>query len=89
MNCRIISNDIDIERRVQLTMFSIISDTKPVLVEWLALQPKMYRRLIIPAKLKWEIRGKSDQSNITERLLYPGLDGLARWLKRHYQPKTI
>jgi len=73
----------------QFGLFSIMSDATSVLDNWLIKRPEVYRRLIIPAKLKWEIRDKLDQSNITERVLFPGLDGLARWLKRHYQPKTI
>jgi hypothetical protein len=44
----------------------------------------LYKKIIIPHELKWEIRDKMDQANITERVLFPGLDGLSRWLRRHY-----
>jgi hypothetical protein len=71
----------------QFALFSIMTDATAILDDWLLKHSGMYRRIIIPAKLKWEIRDKLDQANITERVLFPGLDGLASWLKRHYQPK--
>ena len=45
------------------------------------------RKIVIPEALKWEVRDKLDQANITERVLFPGLDGLSRWLTRYYAPR--
>jgi hypothetical protein len=72
----------------QYSLFSVFSDSGAPLEGWLEQHPKIWRKIIIPYKLKWEIRDKLDQSNITERVLFPGLDGLSRWLKRHYSPKN-
>ena len=71
----------------QFAVFSIMNDAGARLDEWLAGHPELCRRIIIPAELKWEIRDKLDQANVAERMLFPGLDGLCRWLTRYYTPK--
>lgn len=68
----------------QFAIFSLMSDPQKLMNKWLNEHEELYFRLIIPAALKWEVRDKLDQSNITERMIYPGLDGLSRWLKRWY-----
>jgi len=68
----------------QAALFSLMSSPTVRLDGWLATHPLAYRRLLVPAGLKWEIRDKLDQANITERVLFPGLDGLSRWLRRYY-----
>ncbi len=70
----------------QFALFSLMSSPTVSLDTWLDEHPELFRRLIIPAELKWEIRDKLDQANISERVLFPGLDGLSRWLKRYYTP---
>jgi hypothetical protein len=72
----------------QHAFFSVMADPERKLCDSLRNHPDMWRKIIIPAELKWEIRDKLDQANITERVLFPGLDGLSQWLKRHYSPKT-
>jgi hypothetical protein len=54
---------------------------------WLREHPGLLRKVVVPAELKWEVRDKLDQANITERVLFPGLDGLSRWLARNYAPR--
>jgi hypothetical protein len=69
----------------QFALFAFMSNPEARLDTWLAQQErKMAYRIIIPREMKWEIRDKLDQANITERVLFPGLDGLSRWLWRHY-----
>lgn len=72
----------------QFALFSLMSSASLALDRWLKDHPDVYRRIIIPAELKWEVRDKLDQANITERVLFPGLDGLSRWLKRYYSFKS-
>lgn len=71
----------------QFALFSTLTDATARLDDWLLGFPDCWRQIIIPASLKWEIRDKLDQANITERVLFPGLDGLSRWLRRYYSPK--
>ena len=71
----------------QLALFSLMSSASATLDEWLARHSRLARRVIIPASLKWEVRDKLDQANVNERVLFPGLDGLSRWLTRYYWPK--
>ena len=70
----------------QAALFSLMSSPSARLDHWLADRPAVYRRIIIPAALKREVRDKLDQANITERVLLPGLDGLCRWMRRYYGP---
>jgi hypothetical protein len=71
----------------QHALFSLMSSTRGTLDDWLAVHPTLARRVVIPASLKWEVRDKLDQANVNERVLFPGLDGLSRWLTRYYWPK--
>jgi hypothetical protein len=70
----------------QFALFSVMNDASARLDAFLERQVRGVRRLIVPARLKLEVRDKLDQANITERVLFPGLDGLSRWLRRYYNP---
>lgn len=69
----------------QYALFSCASLPHLDVNDWLKKSPTLGRRIVIPAALKWEVRDKLDQANITERVLFPVLDGLSRWLARTYR----
>ncbi|MCK8494838.1 hypothetical protein M0L20_23415 [Spirosoma sp. RP8] len=68
----------------QYALFSVMSNPTIGLESWLNERPDTYRKIRVAQELKWEIRDKLDQANINERVLFPGLDGLSRWLRRQY-----
>jgi hypothetical protein len=71
----------------QFALFSFMLDPDADKLVWLNKHPTLYKKIIIPKKLKWEIRDKLDQANISERIMYPGLDGISKCLARWYSKK--
>jgi hypothetical protein len=71
----------------QYALFSVMPSPHERMDRWLEERPELARRIVVPSELKWEVRDKLDQANITERVLFPGLDGLATWLKRYFSPR--
>ena len=45
-------------------------------------------KYIISRELQWDIRDILDQLNINDRIMYPGIDGIAKWIARHYFVKN-
>src|SRR5438874_192828 len=54
----------------QFALFSLPSSPDLQLEDLLKRRTATYRRIIIPASMKWEVRDKLDQANITERVLF-------------------
>jgi hypothetical protein len=73
----------------QAAVLSIISDPTCHLHDWLADHEGTCRAWRIPAELKHEVRERLDQAHVNERVLLPGLDGLAAWLRRYYSPQSV
>jgi FRG domain len=71
----------------QYALFSLMSTPGGSLESWADQHGELVRKLVIPSELKWEVRDKLDQANVTERVLFPGLDGLSAWLRRYYLPR--
>jgi hypothetical protein len=72
----------------QFALFSLMSRPDASLDSWADANAELVRKVVIPGGLKWEVRDKLDQANVTERVLFPGLDGLSRWLARQYFPRV-
>jgi FRG domain len=70
----------------QSAVMSAMSDGSASMDDWLDAHPDLWHAFQITAAAKGEIRERLDQANVTERVLTPGLDGLATWLRRYYAP---
>ena len=68
----------------QYSFFSIvpkeITDVEAFLKEY----TKYTTKYIIDKDMRIELRKMLDQMNMNERILFPGLDGTAEWIKRHF-----
>jgi hypothetical protein len=70
----------------QSAVLSAMSDPGAAMDDWLAAHPELWHAWRITPDAKREIRARLDQANVNERVLLPGLDGLAAWLRRYYAP---
>lgn len=75
-----------IEQRIinQYSFFSIVPSGMSDVIRFLDERTEKTVRYIIKKEIRWQVRDLLDQLNISERIVYPGLDGLSRWLARHY-----
>lgn len=80
-----------IDQRIinQYSYFAIIPSGMGDIEQFLAEKTAGTVKYIIDRSLRWKIRDMLDRMNINERLIYPGLDGLSAWLKRHYYVKDM
>jgi hypothetical protein len=73
----------------QSAVLSALSDPTCHMEDWLDHHPDLWSAWRIPTGVKADIRERLDQANITERVLLPGLEGLAAWLRRYYSPDDV
>lgn len=71
----------------QYSYFSITPRGITDIENFLATRTEHTVKFIIDKNLRWKIRDILDQLNINERTVFPGLDGISAWLKRHYYVK--
>ena len=71
----------------QAAVLSAIADASRQMETWLEAHPDLWRAWRIPPDVKARARERLDQSHVNERVLLPGLDGLAAWLRRYYGPR--
>lgn len=78
-----------IDQRIinQYSYFAVIPIRMGNIEDFLDKKTNNTVKYVIDKNIRWEIRDLLDHMNINERIIYPGLDGLSSWLKRHYYVK--
>ena len=68
----------------QYSFFSIVPMEMTDIEKFLNDRTEHTIKYVIDRKLRWRVRDMLDQLNMSERIIYPGLDGLSKWIARHY-----
>jgi hypothetical protein len=68
----------------QYSFFSLVPSQMIDIEGFLDSRTDNTTQYIIDKSLRWRIRDMLDQLNISERIVYPGLSGLSKWIARHY-----
>jgi len=72
----------------QYSFFSIVPTDMADIEAFLDRRTEHTVKYIIDRHLRWRVRDMLDQLNMSERIIYPGLDGLSKWIARHYYVKS-
>ncbi len=68
----------------QYSFFTIVPTEITDLVSYFDANTERTVKYVIDKSLRWDLRDILDQLNMNERMIYPGKEGIARWLARHY-----
>ncbi|MBQ9409055.1 MAG: FRG domain-containing protein [Clostridia bacterium] len=68
----------------QYSFFSVIPSSITDIEAFFDAHTQETVRFVINKDIRWDIRDLLDQFNVNERIIYPGLDGLTKWITRHY-----
>ena len=71
----------------QYSFFSIVPTRMTDVEDFLNRRTEHTVKYIIDRHMRWRTRDMLDQLNMSERIIYPGLDGLSKWIARHYYVK--
>ena len=71
----------------QYSFFSIVPMDMDDIEDFLNRRTEHTVKYIVDRHLRWRVRDMLDQLNMSERIIYPGLDGLSKWIARHYYVK--
>ena len=88
-NALVLLEPPSIDQRIvnQYSFFTVIPSEMTNMESFLDTHTSKTVKYIIDRKLRWDMRDILDQLNMSERIIYPGLDGISKWLARHYYVK--
>lgn len=75
-----------IDQRIvnQYAFFSLVPMGMTDINQYLEENTEHTIKYIIDKGIRWDLRDMLDQFNTSERTIYPGIDGVTKWIARHY-----